>query len=117
MTQTTLIGGLGLAVFAFSTFTPTQCFGVMMLALLTAALIGDLVFLPALLAGPLGKYFCPPVTAFQESAADTPRGSVGTEGTGTGETTFAAPHISGKPGASRHDVTHRRDRGHKRFNG
>ncbi len=59
MTQTTLIGGLGLAVFAFSTFTPTQYFGVMMLALLVAALVGDLIFLPALLAGPLGRYFCP----------------------------------------------------------
>ncbi|MCA9213230.1 MAG: MMPL family transporter, partial [Planctomycetales bacterium] len=40
MTQTTLIGGLGLAVFAFSTFTPTQRFGVLMLALLLAALVG-----------------------------------------------------------------------------
>ena len=59
MTQTTLIGGLGLSVFAFSTFTPTQRFGVMMVALLAAALIGDLIFLPALLAGPLGRFFCP----------------------------------------------------------
>ena len=57
MTQTTLIGGLGLAAFALSTFTPTQRFGVLMLFLLSAALIGDLIFLPALLAGPLGKYF------------------------------------------------------------
>lgn len=59
MTQTTLIGGLGLSVFAFSTFTPTQRFGVMMVTLLAAALIGDLVLLPALLAGPLGRCFCP----------------------------------------------------------
>jgi predicted RND superfamily exporter protein len=59
MTQTTLIGGLGLSVFAFSTFTPTQRFGVMMVALLVAALVGDLVLLPALLAGPLGRFFCP----------------------------------------------------------
>jgi predicted RND superfamily exporter protein len=59
MTQTTIIGGLGLAVFSFSTFTPTQRFGVMMVTLLAAALIGDLILLPALLAGPLGKCFCP----------------------------------------------------------
>ena len=39
MTQTTLIGGFGLAVFAFSTFTPTQRFGTLMLALLGMALI------------------------------------------------------------------------------
>jgi predicted RND superfamily exporter protein len=60
MLQTTLVGGLGLAVFAASTFTPTQRFGVMMVTLLTAALLGDLIFLPALLAGPLGRAFCPP---------------------------------------------------------
>ena len=57
MTQTTLIAGLGLAAFAFSTFTPTQRFGVLMLTLLSAALLGDLVFLPALLTGPLGRFF------------------------------------------------------------
>ena len=57
MTQTTAIGGLGLSIFALSTFTPTQRFGTMMLALLAMALIGDLIFLPALLASPLGKVF------------------------------------------------------------
>jgi predicted RND superfamily exporter protein len=57
MSQTTLIGGLGLSVFAFSTFTPTQRFGVLMLSLLTAALVGDLIFLPALLSGPAGRVF------------------------------------------------------------
>jgi uncharacterized membrane protein YdfJ with MMPL/SSD domain len=57
MSQTTLIGGLGLAVFAFSTFTPTQQFGIMMLVLLFAALFGDLIFLPSLLTGPLGRFF------------------------------------------------------------
>lgn len=57
MTQTTLIGGFGLSAFALSTFTPTQRFGVLMLILLVMALVGDLILLPALLAGPLGKYF------------------------------------------------------------
>jgi predicted RND superfamily exporter protein len=57
MTQTTLIGGLGLAVFAFSTFAPTQRFGMLMLALLAAALVGDLIFLPAMLTGPMGRFF------------------------------------------------------------
>lgn len=57
MTQTTLIGGFGLSAFALSTFTPTQRFGVLMLILLAMALIGDLILLPALIAGPLGKYF------------------------------------------------------------
>lgn len=57
MTQTTLIGGLGLSVFAFSSFTPTQRFGVLMLTILAVALVGDLIFHPALLTGPLGGLF------------------------------------------------------------
>jgi predicted RND superfamily exporter protein len=57
MTQTTIIGGLGLSVFALSAFTPTRRFGYLMLSLLTAALVGDLLLLPALLSGPLGRVF------------------------------------------------------------
>lgn len=57
MLQTTIIGGLGLAVFATSTFTPTQQFGYLMISMLGAALLGDLLLLPAILAGPLGYYF------------------------------------------------------------
>ncbi len=57
MTQTTLIGGFGLAAFAFSTFTPTQRFGVLMLILLMAALVGDLILLPAILSGWFGRFF------------------------------------------------------------
>lgn len=58
MTETTFIAGFGLSAFAFSTFTPTQTFGIMMLAILFAALMGDLIFLPAILTGPAGKFFC-----------------------------------------------------------
>jgi hypothetical protein len=57
MAQTALVGGVGLVVFAFSAFTPTQQFGYMMITILCAALIGDLVMLPALLCSPLGKFF------------------------------------------------------------
>jgi hypothetical protein len=57
MTQTTIVGGLGLFVFSLSTFTPTQRFGTLMLVLLLAALVGDLIMLPALLAGPTGRWF------------------------------------------------------------
>ncbi len=59
MTETTMVGGIGLSAFAFSTFTPTQMFGVMMLAILTVALIGDLIFLPSILTGPAGRFFMP----------------------------------------------------------
>ena len=57
MFQTTMIAGLGLSVFALSSFTPTQRFGYLMLTMLTAALLGDLLLLPAILAGPVGKFF------------------------------------------------------------
>jgi uncharacterized protein len=49
--------GIGLSVFSLSPFGPTQRFGYMMLSMLTVALVGNLVFLPALLAGPLGGVF------------------------------------------------------------
>jgi len=81
MTQTTIIGGLGLAVFAVSTFTPTQRFGYLMLAMLFAALIGDLIFLPALLSGPVGRFFDRPhkkrhLEPPPDEAADTPPGDL-----------------------------------------
>ena len=49
--------GIGLSVYAFSPFAPTQKFGYLMVSLLTAALIGNLLLLPAILAGPLGAVF------------------------------------------------------------
>ena len=49
--------GLGLSAFALSPFTPTRRFGYLMVSLLTAALIGNLVLLPAVLAGPFGSLF------------------------------------------------------------
>jgi hypothetical protein len=54
-----LISGLGLSIFAFSTFTPTQRFGYLMLTILFAGVVAELVFYPALLAGPLGAVFKP----------------------------------------------------------
>jgi len=57
MTQTTLIAGLGLLVFTLSSFQPIAQFGLLMFILLLAALIGDLVLLPAMLATRLGRAF------------------------------------------------------------
>jgi predicted RND superfamily exporter protein len=72
MMQTTLIGGMGLAVFAVSTFTPTQQFGSLMITILAIALVGDLVMLPALLCGPLGWFFAPKAPATPEDALRYP---------------------------------------------
>jgi uncharacterized protein len=57
MLQTTAIGGLGLAVYATSSFQPIAQFGLLIFVLLVLALVGDLVFLPALLASPAGRLF------------------------------------------------------------
>ncbi len=59
MVQTTIIAGLGMLMFAASTFTPTQRFGLLMVPLFAAALIGDLVLLPAILTSRLGRVFEP----------------------------------------------------------
>jgi predicted RND superfamily exporter protein len=53
MIQTTLICGAGLSIFALSDFVPTARFAWMMVILLTTALVGDLILLPALLLNPL----------------------------------------------------------------
>jgi len=124
MTQTTLIGGFGLAVFALSTFTPTQYFGVMMLTMLAAALIGDLIFLPALLAGPLGRYFCPPLSATQDGPASDGGDSAQSpdEDVDGGpeapeeeprDSGFAKPHITEAKSRRRRTI-YRKDRGHGR---
>lgn len=55
--QAALINGLGLSVFATSSFTPTQRFGWLMLVILAAGVLAELVMLPAMLLSPLGRAF------------------------------------------------------------
>ena len=57
MIQTSLICGLGLLVFTFSPFAPIARFGWLMGAMLGTALVGDLIILPAVLIGPIGRLF------------------------------------------------------------
>ena len=47
--------GVGLSAFALSSFAPTFRFGLLMFLLLTAGMLANLLYLPALLAGPLGR--------------------------------------------------------------
>jgi predicted RND superfamily exporter protein len=51
--------GVGILAFAPSEFAPTRRFAWMLSLLVFAALAGDLVVLPALLASPLGRWFKP----------------------------------------------------------
>jgi hypothetical protein len=134
--QAAVISGLGLSVFAISTFTPTQRFGVLMLVILWLGAVAELIYFPALLAGPLGRVFRPrlkPASAAGEHAssevpaeplARQPQLSIvrrdaaeeitepALSVVGDEESTGAAPlpHTS-KPGALRHlrhDTPHRR---------
>ena len=57
MIQTSVFCGLGMSVFGFSDFVPTQRFSLLLSALLIAALGADLILLPALLCGPCGRLF------------------------------------------------------------
>jgi uncharacterized protein len=57
--QAAIISGIGLSIFALSTFTPTQRFGYLMLTILFMGVVAELIFFPALLAGPLGLVFKP----------------------------------------------------------
>ena len=115
MTQTTLIGGLGLSIFALSSFTPTQRFGVLMLTLLVAALIGDLIFLPAILSSPLGKYF----SAKKIVKKNNRNGSVAVEDIGEASSgaTAEGTNVGGPHGHlksdSELDRILRHDKGHK----
>jgi uncharacterized protein len=55
--QSTVIVALGVGIFALSQFVPTRNFGYLMGLLLFCGLVADLVLTPAMLAGPIGKYF------------------------------------------------------------
>ncbi len=57
LVQATVICALGIHFLGYSDFLPTARFGWLIAAMLTLALFGDLVLLPALLVGPLGRLF------------------------------------------------------------
>jgi predicted RND superfamily exporter protein len=57
MFQSWAVIGIGLAVFSLSPFMPTRNFGIMMISMLTIALVGNLLMLPAVLMGPGGAIF------------------------------------------------------------
>ncbi len=59
MSQATVICGFGLLVFGLSSFVPTARFAWLMFGMLGVSLLGDLVQLPALLAGRFGRAFEP----------------------------------------------------------
>ena len=92
--------GLGLSVFSLSPFGPTQRFGHMMLAMLTIALVGNLVLMPAILSGPLGAVFAWSVQRIErKKAAKEGKRRVITD---PGSDAIPAPHVT--PGPAKHVV-------------
>lgn len=71
MTQTSMICGFGLLVFSFSPFVPMARFSWVMFAMLSSALVADLIVLPAILLSPLGAAFEPVKTARRASDSAT----------------------------------------------
>ena len=59
MWQTTAVCAISPLVYGLSQFVPTQRFATMMLGLLTAALVGDVLLMPSILASPLGRFLAP----------------------------------------------------------
>ena len=57
MIDTSLICGLGVIPFLFGVFMPTVKFALLLSIMLLTALLGDLILLPAILAGPAGILF------------------------------------------------------------
>lgn len=74
MFQTTLVCGISLMVYWFSPFVPTSRFSLFMFGLLTSALLGVLLLLPALMASPLGHWLAHTIgsDASAEVYADRP---------------------------------------------
>eukprot|EP00913_Durusdinium_trenchii_P023358 g21936.t1 len=68
-----VIAAVGMLALTLSSFTPTARFGMMMATLLVAALVGDLVLLPALLA-------LRPARSTDDEESDTPLDDDGTRG-------------------------------------
>ena len=59
LVQSALVCGIGILAFAASPFAPTRRFAWMLSLLVFAALVGDLVVLPALLTTRAGRWFRP----------------------------------------------------------
>ncbi len=92
--------GIGLSVFSLSPFGPTQRFGYMMLAMLTIALVGNLVLMPALLSGPLGAVFSWSVLRIERNKARRNGRTTVKEDAGSDE--LPPPHVL--PGQSKQVV-------------
>lgn len=56
MIHTMLISCCSMLPFMFAAFNPTRQFAMLMIAMMSTSILGDLVLLPALLLSPFGKW-------------------------------------------------------------
>ena len=56
MIHTTVISCVAMAPFLFAEFLPTQQFAKLMIVMISFAIVGDLIVLPALLLSPIGTF-------------------------------------------------------------
>jgi predicted RND superfamily exporter protein len=69
MVDTSLICAFGVAPFLFSSYMPSYNFALLLIAMMLTALAGALIFLPALLAGPTGRFFRPKLIQADEHSS------------------------------------------------
>ncbi len=118
MIDATLICGLGVAPFMFSSFMPTVQFAKLMLILLVLALVGDLVQLPAILNSWLGRFFGGRIKDLKSSltvadeagvrdltARDESTVSGGRTASASVEAPVAGPHLFGRTASHISDST------------
>jgi predicted RND superfamily exporter protein len=108
--QAALINGLGLSVFATSSFTPTKRFGWLMLAILIAGMVAELIMCPSLLFGPMGKVFekkekkGPKGAGAEDDHGAPMKGATGSSGAAgsheNGSLPIERPHSAREPHAS-----------------
>lgn len=67
MLHTTMVCSVSLMMYGFSNFVPTRQFAFLMFGLLTMALVGDLVLLPAMMISRLGRWLAKPAMADPEA--------------------------------------------------
>ncbi len=115
MWQTSAAVGIGLAMLAFADLLLISRFGWMMGALIGAALLADIIFLPALLAGPLGALIERSTPKLTEESSDakeiTATGELQTDGSIAAATVKSSseveegnaprPHLSQETGSER----------------
>lgn len=70
MIHTMLISCCSMLPFMFAAFNPTRQFAILMIAMMSTSILGDLVLLPALLLSPLGKWKTTSPTATQEPVVE-----------------------------------------------